>query len=79
MSIQKQVFRLIENVWEPGETEISLGLQKFLDNCRTLSEPGEVCPLCGWTLTEYRRTELLGCGLCYSSLALDSKWKVNLE
>lgn len=46
------------------------GFGRLLSAMRHKGAASGVCPLCGWTSEDYRRTGLLGCGLCYTTLSV---------
>lgn len=44
-------------------------LPRLLRSLRGARRKTDVCPLCGWTLAQFEKTRLMGCGLCHTVFA----------
>lgn len=57
------------NGWADADRQSGFaGLGDALLALHSFPRPEGVCPFCGWDSSAWRRTGLLGCGLCYSAL-----------
>jgi protein-arginine kinase activator protein McsA len=64
---------------KPASNSAAQDVLRLLAAMRTKSAQSDVCPLCGWSVRRVVETGLLGCGLCYSSLAWPGKAKPKQE